>query len=353
MAYAVSASQTTAEDFNKAVDFKQNPNGTLGIYKRTHQVKLQPGHMYQVAEVHNGEQWEYGLKEANTPIAPVKEIWSEEQLDLLESTHKWLNIPGPTVLGFIFHGEKGAGKTTMAQRIALMANAPILIMDPKLRYEIHDMIIDAYSGDTIVCLMEESDRFKADEEQLIFMDKNRQSKKKIIIQCTNKLEKLEERTKDRPGRARYVVAFNKINDLNLIENIVARYPVKNTERVSNFIKSVIKNPVMDTITAFLEELEIMGFISDPNIGKEQMLRAIKNLNIEKNTDNVNMQPVSIKTMHYSANMTASDMWDMYMDMHKTSNPTKAEEKFWTHFQQYLDDPKLSGKDRLRQFYRAA
>lgn len=146
-------------------------------------------------------------------------------------------------LGILFNGKPGVGKTCtctlIMQELVKEKSAICLIGTAKRLFFVESIISDIrkYQSNPIVIFVDEVDSsIEYDETSyLTFLDGERSVDGLIFIGCTNYLDKIPERIKNRKSRIKYVYTINSLPDEIYREYVKDRIPSMDAKSVETFV----------------------------------------------------------------------------------------------------------------------
>lgn len=157
--------------------------------------------------------------------------------------------------GVMLAGTKGTGKTVLAKVLAKESNLPIIVVNGE--YPAHKLNKFFKEFKTPVCVIfDEVEKNWRTEHMLEFLDGVQATAKKLVIMTCNDLDRVSEYMQDRCSRIRYMRKYNADENVELIEQLVIDFEVKNPKEVAEFIKNKFKLMSMDNLCAFINEVKI-------------------------------------------------------------------------------------------------
>lgn len=194
--------------------------------------------------------------------------------------------------GVMLAGVKGTGKTVLAKVLAKESNLPIVVVNGE--YPAHKLNKFFKEFKTPVCvLFDEVEKNWRTEHMLEFLDGVQATAKKLVIMTCNDLNRVSEYMQDRCSRIRYMRKYNADENVELIEQLVKDFEVKNPENVCEFIKLKFRLMSMDNICSFLHEVKTFEnedftldeLIEIMNIGCKDVSGSFKNQTVEDKCPN--------------------------------------------------------------------
>jgi hypothetical protein len=341
-----------SETGNYGAGYVKYPNGIIGPSVSTEKItKLEPMKVYEIDEYNTGNAVILGLKECpmGEDFLPKKEIWREIDLKILKSIEERLKQNTQEPITAFFHGTKGMGKTTLANKIAVMAEAPIVMMNPEYSLSKQDELLNCTNNKRVVMILNESSQFNLKGDKKIeFFDKGRRNFRPIIILTANNDEGMDDRLRNR-SRIIYDVFFEPVDrSAEQIRSIVEAYKIKQQYKVCEFIKNNFEEPTTDLITLFCDELKLWEYDKDTLLDTNTMAGILEYLNIKTSRNHAKYNPTMSKLMPTT---TKEEIYNKIL----RSRPTLKEEEFDKLFMEAIngiENPKSyeSAKKRAKRIY---
>lgn len=156
--------------------------------------------------------------------------------------------------GVMLAGIKGTGKTVLAKVLALESGLPIIVVNGEYPARCLNKFFKEFK--TPVCvLFDEVEKNWDTEKMLEFLDGVQSTAKKLVLMTCNSLSKVSEYMQDRCSRIRYLRKYGADENIELVDQLVQDFEIKNPEEVATFIKTRIQLMSMDNICSFLQEVK--------------------------------------------------------------------------------------------------
>lgn len=161
-------------------------------------------------------------------------------------------------------------KTVLAKVLALESGLPIVVVNGEYPARCLNKFFKEFK--TPVCvLFDEVEKNWDTEKMLEFLDGVQSTAKKLVLMTCNSLSKVSEYMQDRCSRIRYLRKYGADENIELVDQLVQDFEIKNPEEVSTFIKTRIQLMSMDNICSFLQEVKTF---EEANFTLEELLEVM-------------------------------------------------------------------------------
>lgn len=190
--------------------------------------------------------------------------------------------------GVMLAGVKGTGKTVLAKVLAKESGLPIIVVNGDYPARCLNKFFKEFK--TPVCVIfDEVEKNWDTEKMLEFLDGVQSTAKKLVLMTCNSLNKVSEYMQDRCSRIRYLRKYLADENVELVDQLVKDFEIKNPEVVAEFVKNRIQLMSMDNICSFL--IEVKTF-EDDDLTLEELLEVMNITSkgspiIESDNDNNN------------------------------------------------------------------
>lgn len=220
----------------------------------------------------------FSLQKIDQFTMPEKIYSTKTDTDFINKVVHRYNISKSGILGVMFSGLKGSGKTLTMKRIALMSQLPIIVMDEKFPTSKYKELIDKL-GDTQVCFMfDEFDKVDINMRELLeILDGLNTKGKHMMLMSCNEPGGVNNFLKDRCSRIRYWKEFDKI-PVDLLKKIVQDMlnNKSNVDKVINFIIDNFTVLSFDNISSFIDDINTFEDDSLEDLFEDMNLTRSKN-----------------------------------------------------------------------------
>lgn len=217
--------------------------------------------------------------------------------------HSFLERPRST--GVLLVGDKGSGKTLLAQYISIAAardkDIPTIVINKPWHGDAFNLFMQSISQPTIILFDEFEKVYKRDgceneqEKILTLFDGVYSSQKLFLLTCNNK-QLMDEHMMNRPGRIYYMLEFYGLNTIFIEEYCEDNLLQKNYIPAVSAISALFKSFNFDMLKAMVEDMnrynespsEVLKFLNirPDNGGQEHFIvKLIVNGAKDKNAPN--------------------------------------------------------------------
>lgn len=212
------------------------------------------------------------LKEDPLFVMPEKYYQSNADKRFCNKVVNTFKTTEKLTTGVLLSGLKGSGKTLMAKHLAMMSEAPIIVVDKNVRAGEIENFFSRITIDTCV-IFDELDKYWSTSYLLGFFDGVKPTGKKLVICTCNDEDEVSDYLNDRCSRIRYKRNFECLTIDAVIGLLADILDEDKALEVASFISDNISVVSYDNIIVFAEEVK-----NNPNAPLEEIL---EDLNIEK------------------------------------------------------------------------
>lgn len=254
---------------------------------------LIPGKVYDL----NWDNWNstYIFSENGELNLPKKVYELKKDTTFKKRVLTYFKTANTQTTGVMLAGIKGTGKTVLAKVLALESDLPIIVVNGEYPARCLNKFFKEFK--TPVCvLFDEVEKNWDTEKMLEFLDGVQSTAKKLVLMTCNSLSKVSEYMQDRCSRIRYLRKYGANENIELVDQLVLDFKIKNAEKVAMFIKTRIQLMSMDNICSFLHEVKTF---ENDELTLEELLEVMNispkgTLIIESSNDTISIEEMEIK-----------------------------------------------------------
>lgn len=271
---------------------------------------LIPGNTYTVGVSMSG----WYLTEDRPFILPEK-LYGVEQKFINRTLKTWKHVKDPHMGVFLF-GDQGTGKTVTAKMIAIATNLPVIVINQG--YDGLGTVLHYIQQDVVVYIDEFEKLYGSKEGSALagllkMLDGETNGYRRMFIMTSNTND-VNTYLKQRPGRLRYVKEFNLIRQEFILELLNDR--LNNKALIPQVMECFARFELltMDTMTKFIDEVNIHGdesaptdLLEDFNIVEKKTFMSLSRRKIDINNYNPEDE-TKFKNTEYLGRVLADDLY---------------------------------------------